>query len=72
MAEYEAYMRGFANPSNYKELKKYYKKQFFEDFIYVKNNHPINYVELFYKYLSPSFVISPKVTFVRRNTKFRF
>lgn len=63
MEEYEAYMKGWATHNNYKELKYYYKKRFFEDFIYVKNYHSVKYAEMFYKYLNPSFIITPKVRY---------
>jgi len=61
LEEYEAEMKGWATHHNYKEFKYYYKKKFFKDFIYVKDHHDIKYVEIFYKYLNPSFVINEKV-----------
>ncbi len=59
--EYEAYMKGWARNHNYQDFQKYYDEKFFEDFVYVKDNHPVRFSEMFYQYLNPSFILSDKV-----------
>jgi hypothetical protein len=59
--EYEALMIGFARRSQYNLLKKYFKHRFFEDFTYVKNYHSNEYAAMFFKHLSPKFVVNEKI-----------
>lgn len=61
MKYFESGMIGFATKHNYKEMKKYYKTKFFEDFLFVLNNHSVKYAEMFYKNLNPSFVLNHSV-----------
>jgi len=59
--EYEAYMKGFARKSQFKLLKKYFKYQFFEDFLYVKDRHGEKYAAMFFEHLNPGWLVSEKV-----------
>jgi hypothetical protein len=59
--EYEAMMIGFARKSQYLLLKKFFKHRFFEDFIYVKNNHSSEYALMFFKHLAPRFVVNDEI-----------
>lgn len=59
--EYAAYMKGFARKSQYKMLKHFFKRRFFEDLIYVKNYYGENYALIFFNNLNPSFIICEKV-----------
>jgi hypothetical protein len=59
--EYEAIMQGFARKSQYSLLKQYFKDRFFDDFIYVKNNHSKDYATLFFKNLAPRFVLNENI-----------
>jgi hypothetical protein len=59
--EYEASMRGFGRRSQYKLLRDFYENRFFSDFVYVKNYWGEKYAEMFFKYLSPSFIVNDKI-----------
>jgi hypothetical protein len=58
---YKYEMRGFARKSQYELLKPYFTKFFFEDFPQVKNNFGEDYAIVFFKNLSPSFVIEEDI-----------
>lgn len=62
LSEYESLMKAFNRCGHYSnENKVYLRKKFFKDFVKVNRIHDREYVNMFYFYLNPSFVINKKV-----------
>jgi hypothetical protein len=58
--EYEMLMKGYARPSQYQHLNKYFEEKLFYDFLGVKDYQKKEYALMFFKYLSHKFVNNEK------------
>ena len=56
-------MKGWARKHEYELLREYFDEKFFDDFLYVVNNHTSEYAEMFFKYLNPSLNVTQYVSY---------